>query len=323
MLPARKHSSSFACPNESARRPFWRVGAPASNGLNSSEALKLPVPFFKLTTQPPLGDLRSDPVIILGMHRSGTSALGGALEPLGLTVGKSVMSPKQENPRGFYENNSLMEFHDKFLKSIRSHWRDITPVNQERFQGVAARRFQRKLLRLLTDEFGPDRPLIKDPRMCRLMPLWIPLLQEHFPQARFILPIRHPVEVAYSLRQRGDVTLDEGLKLWVVHVLESERSSRPFSRLFTTYDQLVQSPVPTVLRLAKDLGLSDKVDLAAISHQIDSTLRHHQEPAWPNGEPLQALTLSIHQTLISDEPGKEEKLDQLRQEYYGQMGWRS
>ncbi len=284
-------------------------------------ALKLSVPFFNLKTQPPSNVLRPDPVIILGMHRSGTSALGGALEPLGLTIGKSVMTPKEENPRGFYENNSLMEFHDKFLKSIRSHWRDLAPVSQERFQGVAARRFQGKLLRLLNDEFGSDRPLIKDPRMCRLVPLWIPLIQEHFPQARFILPIRHPVEVAYSLRQRGDVTLEEGLKLWVVHVLESERTTRPFPRLFTTYDQLMQAPVPTVQRLARDLGLSNMVDAAAISRQIDSTLRHHREPAWPNGEPLRALTLSIHQGLISDEPGQEEKLDRLRQEYYGQMGW--
>jgi hypothetical protein len=178
------------------------------------------------------------------------------------------------------------------------------------------------LLRLLIDEFGSDRPMIKDPRMCRLMPLWIPLIHEHFPQARFILPIRHPVEVAHSLRQRGEVTLDQGLKLWVVHVLEAERTTRGFSRLFTTYDQLMQSPVQTVLSLAKALGLPSQVDAAAISRQIDSTLRHHTEPAWPTGEPCQELTLSIHQTLVSKEAGIVGQLDKLRLEYYSQMGWR-
>jgi hypothetical protein len=290
--------------------------------LNSSHALKLPIPFFKLNPQPAPGILRPDPVIILGMHRSGTSALGGALEPLGLTVGKSVMPPKEENPRGFYENSSLMEFHDKFLTSIGSSWRHLGPLDPEGFQGPSPLRFQRKLLRLLIDEFGSDRPMIKDPRMCRLMPLWIPLIQEHFPQARFILPIRHPVEVAHSLRQRGDVTLDQGLKLWVVHVLEAERTTRSFSRQFTTYDQLMQSPVQTVLSLAKELGLSSHVDAAAISRQIDSTLRHHTEPPWPAGEPFQDLTLSIHQALVSENASKEANLDRLRLEYYGQMGWR-
>jgi hypothetical protein len=278
--------------------------------------------FHKFNLQQPRGVLRPDPVFILGMHRSGTSALGGALEPLGLTVGKTVMPPKKENPKGFYENNSLTELHEKFLASIGSNWRDLEPVGEERFQGIVARRFQGKLLRLLINEFGGDRPLIKDPRMCRLMPLWIPLIKEHFPLACFILPIRHPVEVAHSLRQRGHVTLDQGLKLWVVHVLEAERTTRGFSRFFTTYDQLMQSPVETVLRLAKDLGLSTNVDAAAVSRQIDSTLRHHTKPAWPAGEPCQELTLSIHQALVSGEAAKEEKLDRLRQEYYGQMGWR-
>jgi hypothetical protein len=130
------------------------------------------------------------------------------------------------------------------------------------------------------------------------------------------------VEVAYSLRQRGHVTLDQGLKLWVVHVLEAERTTRGFSRHFTTYDQLMQSPVETVLHLAKDLSLSTNVDAAAISRQIDSTLRHHTQPAWPVSEPFQELTLSIHQALVSGEAAREEKLDKLRREYYGQMGWR-
>jgi hypothetical protein len=284
--------------------------------------LKLPGELFKLKLPRPRIVLRPDPVVILGMHRSGTSALGGALEPLGLTVGKTVMPPKQENPKGFYENNSLTELHERFLASIGSDWRDLQPLGDEQFQGAGARRFQSKLLRLLVDEFGEGRPLIKDPRMCRLMPLWVPLIQEHFPQAGFILPIRHPVEVAYSLRQRSDLTLDQGLKLWVVHVIEAERTTRSFSRLFTTYDQLMQSPVQTVLRLAQGLGLSTNVDAAVITSQIDSTLRHHQQPTWPASEPCQELTLSIHQTLVSAEADKEEKLDRLRREYYGQMGWR-
>jgi hypothetical protein len=278
--------------------------------------------FHKFKPPQPRGVLRPDPVLILGMHRSGTSALGGALEPLGLTVGKTVMPPQQENPKGFYENNSLTELHEKFLASIGSNWRDLAPVGEERFQGAAAVRFQRELLQLLIDEFGGDRPLIKDPRMCRLMPLWVPLIKEHFPLACFILPIRHPVEVAYSLRRRGHLTLGEGLKLWVVHVLEAERTTRGFSRLFTTYDQLMQSPVETVFRLAKDLGLSTNVDAAAVSRQIDSTLRHHTELGWPAGEPCEELTLSIHQALVSGEAAREEKLDRLRLEYYGQMGYR-
>jgi hypothetical protein len=297
------------------------LGDPVQSGLISSHPLKLPVPFFKRKPERPHGDLRSDPVFILGMHRSGTSALGGALEPLGLTVGKTVMPPQLENPKGFYENLPLTKLHDKFLASIGSSWRDSKPVGEERFRGLAADRFREELLRLLINEFGQDRPLIKDPRMSRLMPLWIPLIKDHFPLACFILPIRHPVEVAHSLRQRRQLTLDQGLKLWVVHVLESEKTTRGFSRLFTTYDQLMQSPVETVLRLAKSLGLSTDAVAATVSGQIDTTLRHYTEPTWPTGEPCEGLTLSIHQAFVSGGADMEEKLDKLRGEYYSQMGW--
>ncbi len=258
------------------------------------------------------------------MHRSGTSALGGALEPLGLTVGKTVMPPNPErgNPKGFYENLALTQLHDRFLTSIKSTWHDPKPLRNRQFSGFSARRFREELLQLLIDEFGQGRPLIKDPRLCRLMPLWLPLIKKRFPLARFILPIRHPVEVAYSLLKRDQFTLDLGLKLWVVHVLEGERATRGFTRLFTTYDRLTQSPLETAVHLARGLGLSVETVTAAVSGQIDPTLRHHAKLSWPAGEPHEDLTLAIHETLASEEPDNEEKLDRFRKEYYRQMRWK-
>jgi hypothetical protein len=284
--------------------------------------LKLQVPFFKGQKERTDGRLRTDPVFIIGMHRSGTSALGGVLESLGLTVGKSVMPPRPDNPKGFYENLALTELHDKFLKSIGSGWDDPKPIVGKDFQGEAASRFQSKLLPLLAEEYGEGRPLIKDPRICRLMPLWVPLIKEHFTEAQFILPIRHPVAVAHSLVQRGEMTIGDSLKLWVVHVIEGERSTREFPRAFTTYDKLMRSPVETMLGLARSVGLPEDGVAAAVSKQIDSRLRHHTECSWPEGAPDEALILAMHQALLSEESGKREELDRLRKEYYGQMGWR-
>jgi hypothetical protein len=257
------------------------------------------------------------------MHRSGTSALGGALEALGLTVGKTVMPPsaKQGNPNGYYENLALTNLHNEFLASIKSSWHDHTPVPDKQFSGMTARHFRRELLQLLVREFESGRPLIKDPRLCRLMPLWLPVIKEYFPQAYFILPIRHPVEVACSLNKRDQFPLDQGLKLWVVHVLESEKTTRSFKRLFTTYDQLLKSPMETTVRLAHNLGLATTAVSTVGPDRIDTALRHYTKLSWPAGEPHEDLTLSIHQTLVSDEPDKAEKLDRLRKEYYSRMQW--
>lgn len=283
--------------------------------------MKFSVPFFKRGPERARGALRPDPVFIIGMHRSGTSALGGVLEQLGLTVGKNVMAANAGNPKSYAENQALVDLHDRFLDSIGSVWRDPKPVRQEQFAGGAAGEFREELLQLLHEEFGTGRALIKDPRMCRLMPLWIPLILEHFPQASFLLPIRHPVEVAHSLLKRESFTMDQGLQLWRVHVLEGERATRGFPRQFSTYDQLMQTPVETVVRLVKGLGLSTDAVPDAVSRQIDTDLRHHAEPSWPAGVADEKLTLSIHQALASGEAGMETKLDSLRREYYGQMGW--
>jgi O-antigen biosynthesis protein len=267
--------------------------------------------------------LRPDPIFVVGMHRSGTSALAGALESFGLTVGKTVMPPHagQGNPKGFYENLSLANLHDEFLKSIGSDWQQGEPVRNKLFSGSAAARLRKKLVPLLIDEFGSGRPLIKDPRLCRLIPLWHPVISENFPMAQFVLPIRHPLEVACSLRKRDQMPLGHGLKLWVIHVLEGERNTRGFKRSFTNYDQLMRTPVEAVAHLARNLGLEAETAAAAVSDRVDPTLRHHKEPVWPEDEPRKELTLAIHQTLAANEPGREEKLDRLRDEYYGEMGW--
>jgi hypothetical protein len=115
--------------------------------------------------------------------------------------------------------------------------------------------------------------------------------------------------------------LDQGLKLWVVHMLEAERTTREFSRLFSTYDQLMKSPVEAVLPMAKSLGLSTEAVAAAVLTRIDTTLWHQKDHSWPSGEPYQKLTLSIHDALVSGEPAREKKLDKLRREYYDLAGW--
>lgn len=153
------------------------------------------------------------------------------------------------------------------------------------------------------------------------MPLWIPIIKSHFPHAQFLLPIRHPLEVAFSLRKRDILSLNHGLKLWVMHVLEGERYTRGFQRVFTTYDKLIQAPKETVLPLARNLELSTDGIEASISARLDANLRHHRELAWPADEPHKELTLSIYQTLVTGGAGMEKKLDSLRHEYYRKMDW--
>src|SRR5580658_944716 len=107
-------------------------------------------------------------ILVLGMHRSGTSALGGVLNALGAGAPKTLMAPHFENPRGFFESTTLADAHDALLASAGSCWHDWRQFDLRRTSSDIARQHRQKITTLLMDEFG-DAPLvfIKDPRICR------------------------------------------------------------------------------------------------------------------------------------------------------------
>ncbi|MGH2482289.1 MAG: sulfotransferase family protein, partial [Ktedonobacteraceae bacterium] len=66
--------------------------------------------------------LNNTAIIVLGMHRSGTSAVAGMLNALGMYLGSDLMAPAADNPKGFYEHNGITNLHDELLSSLGSSW---------------------------------------------------------------------------------------------------------------------------------------------------------------------------------------------------------
>jgi hypothetical protein len=261
--------------------------------------------------------LRRDPVFIVGVHRSGTSALSGALSSLGLSVGKSVMPPGPDNPKGYYENRAIAKFHDEFLTDIGDCWHSARPVDPKHFHGERAKKFQKELIDLLRAEFGKtERPLIKDPRLCQLLPLWIPVIHRHFSRATFLLPMRHPLEVGLSLKKRDRFTLEHGLAIWCTGSLEAERATRGFRRFFTTYEDLLKDPLNTVGKLAQQLKLPANDVAASVPRLVDPALRHHENAVWPEGEKHKEFSLLIYKTMLAQRWTMKHRLNSLRDHYY-------
>jgi hypothetical protein len=135
-----------------------------------------------------------------------------------------------------------------------------------------------------------------------------------------VLPIRHPVEVAASMRKRDNFTMGHGLALWTVCALEGERATRGFTRCFTTYEKLLSDPTETVAEVVRKLGLPRGDSAKGISQRIDPSLRHHANPQWPENEPHRELVLGIYEAMIRPEKDMESRLDTLREQYYRARG---
>src|SRR5262249_55069687 len=139
-------------------------------------------------------------VLVLGMHRSGTSAVSRVLNLLGCDLPTTLMPAGEGNETGHWESHPIAQFNDRLLSSAGSSWDDWLPVNPGWYSSPKAAQFQEEALSLLDKEFGASRLFVlKDPCICRLAPFWLNVLAMHGAVPRMILPVRNPLEVAMSL----------------------------------------------------------------------------------------------------------------------------
>lgn len=251
-------------------------------------------------------------VLVLGMHRSGTSAMSGALVQLGAAAPKEIMGADAGNERGYFESVPFMFFHDELLAFAGSHWHDWRRFDPQRLAAIPERS-REEAKRLLDQEFG-DTPLfvLKDPRVCRFVPFWRSVLAEANIAPHAVIPFRAPMEVAASLRARNGFPLEKGLLLWLRHILDTERDTRGLPRSFAHMEELLSDWRACLTRVGQEIGIAwPDFDGAAervgsfltrdLKHHNDETLDHSAAPAWIGRtyEALMILTRNAHSRLAS------------------------
>src|SRR6187402_2790994 len=135
-------------------------------------------------------------VLVLGMHRSGTSALARVLNLLGCDLPKTLIGSNKSNETGHWESEAIARFNDRLLASAGSTWDDWLAFNPGWFSSPKAAQFHEEALSVLDEEFGNSRFFVlKDPRICRLAPFWMNVLAAQGTVPRILLPVRNPMEV--------------------------------------------------------------------------------------------------------------------------------
>src|SRR5207253_7992627 len=135
--------------------------------------------------------------------RSGTSALTRVLNLLGLDLPLCLMPATSENRQGFWESMEVMQLNDQALASCNSWWGDWRSIPPEWFTSDECRRCGERLVDLLRRDFANSTMfVIKDPRICRLAPLWLQTLAQLDIEPLVVIAVRHPAEVAASLAAR-------------------------------------------------------------------------------------------------------------------------
>lgn len=243
-------------------------------------------------------------ILVLGMHRSGTSALSGVLAKLGAQAPRSLMAATKDNPKGYWESQELFAFHERLLRSAGSRWSDWGPFNPGWYDTAIAGKFREEIPALIEKEFG-QAPLllIKDPRICRFLPLWLDALASLQVEPCVVIAMRNPQEVAASLEVRNNFGRSRSLLLWLRHMLDAEQASRGLPRSFLAYENLLRDWKGSVEKLSSDLLLTWPRVSAESSVDIESylsaSLKHHSsdQPIVGVGSELGAWVSDVYSVM--------------------------
>lgn len=181
-------------------------------------------------------------VIILGMHRSGTSVVTQICQYMGAYLGKEneLIIPDGNNPDGYFENIEITSIDDKVLHICGREWYSLegVEIDSNSSEIKAAKNELKHTIKELFEK--SDIVAVKDPRIAILLPLWEEILEEIGIDAEYIWVFRNPLEVSESLRKRNGFCRSHSLLLWINYNLNIIQFLADKDYLMINYNNLLK-----------------------------------------------------------------------------------
>ena len=215
----------------------------------------------------------ADAILVLGMHRSGTSAVAGVVGLLGATLPATTIPAGADNPSGFWESLSVLATNDWILKQRGATWYECLGFDADALDArTRATALTFVMLSLISEFGGAPMPLIKDPRICLLMDFWLPALRARGASPVALLVLRSPDEVAESLAAREHLPAAVSAALWLRYMLDAEFATRDCRRHILTYDDLLHDWRAVLTLAGHRTAITWPVDPQAAAPRIDGFL---------------------------------------------------
>lgn len=199
------------------------------------------------------------------MHRSGTSVLARMINLAGAYVGDTdeLLPAGRDNPTGFWERRDVGAAQEGFLKENGFSWSHIGGFDLARIAPASVERCRAGIAGILRGiDTGGRALLIKDPRLCLLLPLWQSIIDRPY----YVFAVRDPRSVVTSLQvsYRNAFTTHFLFALWQKYVQSALQALRGQRVLFVAYSRVMYDAPSEARRLTRgltDLGIADVREL--------------------------------------------------------------
>lgn len=221
-------------------------------------------------------------IIVLGMHRSGTSAITKGLESLGAKLGGNLLpAVAGDNDKGYYEDVDFHNLNLVLLEKLGCKWDSLRPLMAEDFCGADYDALRTRARNLIAEKTELGTFCVKDPRLSVLLPFWLEVFKAAHLQPSFVIAFRNPSSVVKSLQSglRGDVPDALGYSLWLLNNVEALYHTASYPRVVVAFEDMVNNPEHELNRISHALNLShptQSADLADYQSFLDPRLIRSQ-----------------------------------------------
>ena len=253
----------------------------------------------RLSIPPAAPKTNTDAILVLGMHRSGTSAVARVLNLMGAYVGEDadlMPAHERDNPTGYWERRELVIAHDDFLLGTGHAWDRVADFDAQKLDADAVASLQARVRKVALNQASHGTPwLIKDPRLCLLLPIWLGAA----PDAACVVAVRDPREIAASMREshRGVYTSHFLLALWEKYLRTALMALQGRRVLFVSYAQLLANPEAQSERMRKGL---EALGLKSLQAPSNADLRTFLDTQLRRSKPKAHMELSAPQRQLFD-----------------------
>lgn len=188
-------------------------------------------------------------IFILGMHRSGTSAITRLVADMGAYLGPEslLLAPSADNPAGFWERKDVLNLNRALLAAQGCNWQQVEGFNSTRSAPPELHEPMQACARQLSSH-APF--VVKDPRFCLTLPYWRPLI----PSPVVVLALRHPAAVSHSLQLRNAMPTEQGLALWEHYMTHALKNIDGLPVIRCQFESLLTEPEKETGALYKALA---------------------------------------------------------------------
>ncbi len=191
-------------------------------------------------------------VIVLGMHRSGTSMVSGILDILGVKMGDEMIGSDWTNPLGHFEDVKIVELNKEILKQAGGRW-DYPSSHREIIS--LKEKFEDKICKLINERNNTSSLWgVKDPRMCLTIDLYLPFLKNPY----FVVCHRNLESIAYSLNERNGMDLERSLKISRIYYSEIKRffqENKNLKKIDLFYEDIIKNPKQGIEKIVEFLDI--------------------------------------------------------------------